>query len=170
MKKGESALTIVFSMIFLAIVITIFYVLFLSSSIGKAEYDITQINIADMNINLMNYLRTPVDDKNIHDLIVDSYYNDNYDDLEKNTENIFNRVYDKERCPFWEIYGDIEDEKFFDYESEFDVRRYTLSASPHNFFRLFNDDIILTRISSIEIIIPENKKAKITLKEGCINE
>ena len=168
MKKGESAITFVFSLIFLAIVITIFYALFLLSSVNKANFSINQVSLSDVNINLINYLRTPLNTTTVYDLMINSYYNNDYRELETLSENIFNRVYDNERCPLWNIKGEINNEKFFEFESKFDARKYTLSQNPRNFLRIFTDDYLATRSSSFDIVFPDNKKAKITLLEGCV--
>ncbi|MEK6907593.1 MAG: hypothetical protein AABW45_03625 [Nanoarchaeota archaeon] len=171
MKKGESAITFVFSLIFIVATITIFYALFSLSSLSNSEFRINQINLADIQINLVNYLRTPLqNNENIADLIVSSYYNDDYKKLQEVSGEIFNMVYDKERCPLWNIKGELDDKKFFEYESKFDVRTYTLSPNPRNFIRLFTDKYILPQEHSLDLIFPDNKKAKITLEEGCIHE
>lgn len=170
MKKGESAITFVFSVIFLVIILLIFYVLFSRSALNKTENIITQINMGDVNINLVNYLMTPLKDKTtIKDLIIHSYYNNDYNDLDKITSGIFNGVYDNERCPLWKITGEINNEKFFDYESEFDIRKYTLRPTIRNFFLIFSNKYLLVRKSSLDLSFPDpNIKAKITLTEGCI--
>ncbi len=172
MKKGESALTFVFSLIFLAVILSIFYVLFLLSSANRTNYVINEVNLGNVNINLINYLRTPItDNKKIFDLILESYYINNYEDLEKITNNIFNKIYNADKCPLWRITGEINNERFFDYESEFDIKKYTLNPGPRNIIHIFTDKSLITRTSSLNLIIPDpNKKLKITLKEGCINE
>lgn len=170
MKKGESALTFIFSVIFLAIILLIFYVLFSKSALNKTENIITQIDVGDVNINLVNYLRTPLKDKTtVKDLIINSYYNNDYKDLDKITSDIFNKVYDNERCPLWEITGDINNKKFFDYESGFDIRKYTLRPTFRNFFLIFSNKYLLVRKSSLDLLFPNpDIKAEITLTEGCI--
>src|SRR3989344_1504187 len=167
MKKGESAITFVFSLIFLAIVITIFYALFLLSSVNKANFSINQVGSSDVNINLINYLRTPVNTTKVYDLMINSYYNNDYKELETLSEDIFNRVYDNERCPLWNIKGEINNGGFFEFESEFDARRYALSPNPRNFLIILTDEYLTLRSSSLDIVFPDNKKAKITLLEGC---
>ena len=171
MKKGESAITFVFSLIFLVILMTIFYSLFLLSSVSKTTYAINQISSGDVNINLINYLRTPFEDEKIQDLIVSSYYNNDYKKLEIETENIFNKIYDKEKCPLWNIKGEIDDDKFFEFESGFDIRKYNRPTPRGNILNLFTQEYLLTKSSSIDLTLPDSsKKAKITLTEGCINE
>ena len=170
MKKADSALTFFASLVLIVIVLILFQVSFLLSSSSKTEFAINQISVANLQINLINYLRTPLKQETVQDLIVDSYYNNKYDELEKISREIFKKVYDKEKCPLWNIKGKVDDNKFFEYESEFDVRKYTLNPNPRNFLNLFNKNYISSKESSIEIILPENKKAKITLIEGCLNE
>lgn len=172
MKKGESAITFVFSLFLLVIVLTIFYVLFLQAALSKAEIAIKQVGAADIQITLINYLKTPLkDNKNVYELIINSYYNDNYNELEKVTEDIFNKVYNKENCPLWNVYGEIDNKKFFDFESEFDIRKYSRPTPRGNILSLFIKDTISTRSTSLDLIFPDkNKKIKITLIEGCVNE
>ena len=172
MKKGESALTFVFSLIFLGIILSLFYFLFLKSSISKSEYAINSINIGDTNINLINYIKTPLEDNsNIYDLIINSYYNNKYEKLDGVTLKIFNEVYDKEKCPLWNIKGEVDGKEFFEYESEFDIRKYTLNPNPRNILQLFNKNYLIARSSSIDLMLPDKtKKMKITLTEGCLNE
>lgn len=171
MKKGESALTFVASLIFLSVTLLIFYALFLQSAANKSEFYIKEIAANDVYINLINYLHYPAEDLDIYELIVKSYYSNDYKKLEEITKNRLNEIYDKERCPLWKITGEIEDKKIFDYESEFDIRKYTLKSSPRNLFLLFNKNKLITKSSSLELLLPEkNKNIKINLEEGCVNE
>jgi hypothetical protein len=171
MKKGEEALTFVFSMIFLVIILFVFFALFSIDSINKKDYVIMGVESAKININLINYLRTPLDDNTtIYDLIVNSYYKDDYDDLERETNNVFNKIYNKDLCPLWKINGKINNNKFFEYESEFDIRKYTLTPNPRgNLFLFTTSNRIYPKSFSIDIKFPELKKDPvITLTEGCV--
>jgi hypothetical protein len=178
MKKAESAMTIVFSLIFLAVILLFFNVIFLQSAASKTQYSINEITLGDTNINLINYLRTPLKDNFvIKDLIIDSYYNNKYEELEKNTEDILNKAYEKEKCPLWKIKGEANNEKIFEYESEFDIRKYTFEFSLRNIFNLavgkyyLVDYTILYRTATFDLELPNpGKKIKITLVEGCKNE
>jgi hypothetical protein len=178
MKKGESALTFVASLILLSIILTIFYILFLQASFNQTKISIQQISISDVQLNLINYLRTPLQDRStIYDLIIKSYYNNDYNELEKVTGEVFNKVYEKEKCPLWNVYGEIDKKKFFDYESSFDIRKYTPEFSLKNLFNSITNRFFLstpylgTRSSSLNLISPNsNRPIKIILVEGCINE
>lgn len=171
MKRGDTALTFFASLILIAIILIFFQALFLLSSFSKTEFAINQVNLANTQINLINYLRTPLQDNSkIIDLVITSYYNDKYDKLEEETEKIFNKIYDKEKCPLWNVKGELDDEEFFEYESGFDARKYTLAPGRGNIFQLFTSKYITTRTISIDLIFPDNKRAKITLREGCLNE
>lgn len=173
MKKGnESGLTIVFSLFFLVIILTLFSVLFSQSAINKTDLATKEINLAELNINLINYLRTPIENGlTVQDLIVNSYYNNDYKKLDNITSNIFNKVYDKEKCPLWDVKGEIDKKEFFEYESEFDIRKYSLQQPPRNILTLFAKDKISPNSYTIEIVLPDkSKKAEITLTEGCLNE
>jgi len=171
MKKGEEALTFVFSMIFIMVILFLFFSLFLIDSITKRDYAIKQIDNGNANINLINYLRTPIKkDYTIYDLIIDSYYNEEYNELEKETSNIFNKIYNKELCPLWNLKGKVNNNKFFEYESEFDIRKYTLTPNPRgNIFLLTTSNRIYPKSFSLELKFPDlDKNSTIVLTEGCI--
>ena len=111
------------------------------------------------------------DKSDVYYLIINSYYGDNYDELEKITEEIFNKAYDKEKCPLWNVYGEIDNKKFFDYESGFDIRKYSKPTPRGNVLSLFTKEYVITKSSSLDLIFSDkNKKLKITLIEGCTNE
>jgi len=55
------------------------------------------------NVFLINYLKTD----NVADLIIESYFNDDFDDLKTKTNEIFTKVFGEKIC--WRLY--IEDKK-----------------------------------------------------------
>ena len=100
MKKGQEELMFVFSLIGLVVVLTIFFIVFNLASHGQAKEKINALESNEININLLNYLRTN-DTKTgyiIADLITYSYYNNNYGDLKRITQEFFDKFHDKEKC------------------------------------------------------------------------
>ena len=61
--------------------------------------------------NLITYLRTPLNDKTIADLILESYANKNYDELQRITKDIFDKEYEKSKSS-WKIEFTTPSEEF----------------------------------------------------------
>ncbi|MBL7147747.1 MAG: hypothetical protein ISS82_02890 [Nanoarchaeota archaeon] len=97
-KKSESGLTIVFSILFLVIVLTIFWVFsFINRGVIREETS-DQLEINNINIDLLNLLRTQVDNITISDLIAKSYNEDDYSKLNSEINNIFENYFDSDYC------------------------------------------------------------------------
>lgn len=76
---------------------------------GRAKASVTE-NIAEFNDNvfLFNYLRYPVEEKTMADLVIKAYIEDDKELLRQETMNFFNELYSQEAE--WQIY--INDELF----------------------------------------------------------
>jgi len=79
----------------------------------RAEASVTA-NIAEFNENLFlfNYLRTPVGDKTIADLVIEAYIKKDYTELESETKNFLILLYSQEKrvCCSWSgagVYGAV---------------------------------------------------------------
>ena len=105
MKKAQEELTFVFSLILLSLLLTLFFIVINIASTSKTEQRIDALVTNEVNINMLNYLRT-IDKKtnqSIIDLIVYSYYNDNYEDLKRVTQEFFDKYHDKQKCQVMQV-------------------------------------------------------------------
>lgn len=115
MKKGVLGTTM--ALVFTAFLLT---ALILSSFI---LVDITADDVGDKiddsvqevtySMSLINYLRTPVGEQMISDVIVDSYLSDDYALLESESEKIFEVMLEEET--YWELIIKGEDEESFEH-------------------------------------------------------
>jgi len=115
-----------FSYIVLVLVLIIFFVLFNAKGCTRSDIkqDISsEIIDIDSETLLLNYLRTPIEvnkeKMTFADLIVISYMNNNYDDLEKITKEYLDPVYNidsKKNWKTWQIkiYDTSNDNIIFD--------------------------------------------------------
>ncbi|MEK6835843.1 MAG: hypothetical protein AABX55_02360 [Nanoarchaeota archaeon] len=169
MKKGTETLTFVFSLIFLALILTFYFLIFSTVATKTVETKIVSLNSISDNINLLNYLRTPTNINNftISDLIIYSYYNKDYQDLEGLSENIFNKIYLENKCPVWILNAKIKDEEFFDVDSDFSLEQLR-GGVRYNILQLFGVEPL--RYTNAQISIPSfnQDKIKISLITGCL--
>lgn len=166
MKKGDTTLTFVFSLVFLALLLTFYFFIFSTVATRTTEIRIVSLSSVSDNVNLLNYLRTPTEKNNfiIADLIIYSYYNKDNQDLEKLTKDIFNKVYPEDKCPVWILNAKIDDDEFFDVDSGFSLEQ--LRGSSRFNLKLFGLEPL--RYSSSQIIIPSfDEDVKVSLITGC---
>jgi len=174
MKKSQEEMMFVFSLILISIVLTIAFITFTLIGKNSVEAKIYALQNNELNINLLNYLRTntSINNFSIADLTAYSYYNKNYDDLERITKDIFNNFYSQEKCPVWSVTGIVGNNEIFKFSSDFSLSKLrTSTAVPRaNILDLFG----VKRINYLEAdaIIPgfNQEKIKIRLIEGCLNE
>ena len=90
----------VFSLILIALLLTLSIIIFSIGGKNKVQGKIDALESNEVNINLLNYLRTN-DTKTgmiTADLIIDAYYKNNYDDIKRITQEFFDKFHDKDRC------------------------------------------------------------------------
>jgi len=109
-KKGV-AVDDFFSLLFVVIVFVIFILVFAVFNTNKdneAKKSIEEkIDKIDGNYNLLQFLRTPIDDKdNVADLVVESYLNDDFDEFRDTADNFFNDIYEPN---WWKLQLDFPD-------------------------------------------------------------
>ena len=100
MKKGQEELMFVFSLILIALILTLSFIIFSIGGKNRVQGKIDALESNEVNINLLNYLRTN-DTKTgmiTADLIMDSYYKNNYDDVKRVTQEFFDKFHDKNKC------------------------------------------------------------------------
>jgi len=102
-KKAEGeGMSIIFSIIFLTLILSIFWVFSFVDRGTIREETSTQIDISNINIDLLNLLRTKVGDTTISDLIVESYANNDYTKLTTEVNYLFLNNFDKDYC--WSLF------------------------------------------------------------------
>ena len=155
MKKGTEEIMFVFSLILISLVLTLAFITFSIAGRGKVEEKVAAINSNEININLLNYLRTK-DENNItlSELITYSYYKKDYKNVVLTLENLIKKVHDKEKCSIY----------------------YLNAVATKNNEKLFEvislGNVETNRISTFILIPtfdPENN-IKINYIEGCKNE
>jgi len=168
MKKGIEPLGFVFALIFLALILIFFYALFSISSQKAAEQTITSLNSFSDKTNLLNYLRTPtkINEFTISDLIVYSYHNKDFNELNTITKDIFNKVYQKDKCPVWILNAKIKDDKFFDTQSDFSIDQLR-GGGRGRLLELFGIKPLIYTNSEIDIPSFNQDKIQVTLTTGC---
>lgn len=95
-KKGLGEFITIISSVFLFIIIAIiFYLLFIAAA--KSSSTLTGIKNFENNNFLLTFLRTPVNEGDMADLIVRNVDNNNFDELKKTTKEILDG-YQKNGC------------------------------------------------------------------------
>lgn len=97
-KAQEEGISITFSIIFLTVVLLLFWIFsFIDKGVIREETS-DQIEINNININLLNLLRTEIDNLTISDLIVKSYNEKDYTILNTEVNSLFENYFDKDYC------------------------------------------------------------------------
>ena len=125
----------------------------------------------EANIILLNYLRTNEAETglNVAELIMSSYHNNNYDNLEKLTKNSFNLVYNEKNCPVWILKGQVNNQNIFDYSSDFSIDRFRPSNNPKSqLLEIFGVRNIDYMSSSMSIPTFNQDKINVILIMGCL--
>ncbi len=160
MKKAQEEIMFVFSLILISLVLTLGFIVCSIAGKNTIEEKITALESNEININLLNYLRTNDAKTNfmIADLITYSYHKDNYDDLERVTKEFFDKYHDKDKCQtiFIAMFDTKDDKKLFEALSRGEA------VSTRDKFSLKSTSIILPTF--------DDNKIKINYAEGCKNE
>lgn len=101
-KADAEGLEITFSIIFLTLILIVFWILSFANRGVIREETSYQIEVNSINIDLMNLLRTEVDNAQISDLIAKSYYDKDYTKLKEKVNSIFTDYFDKNYC--WTLF------------------------------------------------------------------
>ncbi len=157
MKKGQEELGFVFGLVLIFLVLLGSFVLFNAFGKGEVKAKVDALSNDESNINLLNYLRS-FDQKSkliVSDLIVYSYYNKDYKEITRFTEEFLEKYHDKEKCQTIVINAFLikDNSRLFQQISLGDV----------------NGDFHL-RQSSVIIPTLNEDKIKVNYAEGCINE
>jgi len=97
-KADAEGIGMIFSIIFLIIILFLFYSFsFIDKGIVREETS-EQIDLSNININLLSLLRTEVNEFTISELIIDCYSKDDYSKLSTEVNNIFQDYFDKNYC------------------------------------------------------------------------
>ena len=169
MKKGIEPLGFVFALIFLALVLIFFYALFSISSQKAAEQTITSLNSISDKTNLLNYLRTQteINEFTVSDLIVYSYHNKDFSNLDTITKDIFNKVHQKDKCPVWILNTKIKEDKFFEAQSDFTIDQLRGGGPRGRLLEIFGIKPLIFTNSEVGIPSFNQDKIKVTLITGC---
>ncbi len=104
MKKGTEELMFVFSLILISLVLTLAFITFSVAGRGKIEEKVSAISSNEININLLNYLRTKDENNNtLSEIIVYSYYKKDYKNAVLMLENLIKKFHDREKCSIYYI-------------------------------------------------------------------
>ncbi len=160
MKKAQEELMFVFSLIFLVVVLTLFFIIMSIASHDKIKNQIDSLENGEININLINYLRTPTNFNNlsISGLITYSYHTNNYDNLKVITQDFFDKFHDKEKCQTMLINVLTKDGD----------RVFQLISSGNT--KTTKDKFALKSNSIFIPTLDADNKLKVTYVEGCTNE
>lgn len=108
MKKGSETLMFTFATI--GLIIVLFFAWFVFVGFGsdeKIEQELVVKRQLTNNLVLMNVLKSPVEmdgyKGNVADLIVDSYYEDDYQELGETARKILDPLYLENRCYKWNL-------------------------------------------------------------------
>ena len=117
-----------FSYIILTLIFIIFIVIFHSCSHLEQNIGSKSSNL-ESNMILLNYLRTPIEkDITVADLVIESYINNDYSDLEKTTKKHFNPKYSK-KWQSWVLSIKPEKTDKFEIKGDGFDNNYVLSQS-----------------------------------------
>lgn len=98
-KKAQGeGFSMMFSLIFLILIITIFWIFSFTDRGVIREETSHQLSIFNINMDLLNLLRTEVDNLTISDLIVQGYITKDYSKLTTEVNDIFSNNFDKGYC------------------------------------------------------------------------
>lgn len=158
MKKAQEEIMFVFSLILISLVLTLAFITFSIAGKGKVTEKIDALKTNEININLLNYLRTKDTKTNytLAELITYSYYKGNYDDVNDFIKNLFNKYHDKQKCPilFINTFSTKDNQKLFE----------SLSLGEAN-------DYVPRYSTSIKIpTFDKDNDIKVNYLEGCKNE
>ncbi len=96
-KKAVAVDDFLYLLLAMAVFVVFILILTVTNFAAKrdVQMDITQAKVnIDANQNLLYFLKTPIaDDKNIADLIAESYLNDDFGDFDAKAENYLNELY-----------------------------------------------------------------------------
>ena len=149
MKITLSSIVVVFLIIF-------FFFAFSALARDVIKENIEQTKLRDIDINLLNYIRTENDELKVADLIAYYYISKDNNELQELTEDIFNNLNDQQ-CPFWSVRAIKSNNKFFEVNSE-SLKRVTDGQN------------LKTKFSKTEIPSLDNDKIEVILLRGCLNE
>ena len=156
MKKSQQELTFVFGLILLSIILTLSFIMFLTASRGQITKEVNALSGNEINVNLLNYLRTE-DTKTGYTLaesIAYAYDKNDYAGIENAFDELFAKFHDKQKCSI--LYIEAVDEK----NNERLFTAISLSNKIETAPRFLTTTLIPT-------FNPENN-IKITYIEGCL--
>ena len=163
MKKAQEELTFVFGLILIAALLTVSFIVFNILGQNKVKDKITALENNEININLLNYLRT-IDKKTnltMNDLILQSYYNNNFDYVTELTKDILNSYHDKDNC----------EEILINAFTTKDSKKLFQWISLGNSKSTTTEDKFFLEASSITLpTFDSNNDIKVTYVEGCKHE
>ncbi|MEK6933029.1 MAG: hypothetical protein AABW56_04535 [Nanoarchaeota archaeon] len=170
MKKGQEELMFVFSLILIVLVLTLFFIVVSVVGNNRVEEKITSMKSNEVNIDLLNYLKTKTsfNDLTFSELIAYSYSKKDYNEIEKLTKKQFDKYYSQETCNQWILKAEVNNEELFDSASDF-----SLSSSienQRNPFSIFTKKKINYASSSAFIPGFNSEKIIAILILGCENE
>lgn len=156
MKKAQQELTFVFGLILLSVILTLAFIMFLTASKGHITKEVNALTGNEVNINLLNYLRT-LNKETGHTLaesIAYAYDKKDYSEIEKTFDELFAKFHDKQKCSI--LYVEAVSEKS-------NERLFTAIS-------MSNKIESAPRFSTMTIIPTFNPEdnIKITYMEGCL--
>ena len=102
------------------------------------------------------------------ELIAYGYHINNYNDLESLTKDIFNKVYTEDNCPVWILNAQVNDQKIFDFSSDFSIDKLRPSGPRAAILELLGIKNIAYTSSNTLIPTFNQDKIKTTLILGCL--
>ena len=157
MKKGSETLMFVFSVFGLVLVLFFAWFIFLVVGGEKAEQELITNSPLNTDFILLNFLKTPLkigeDNWTISDLILDSYYRNDYKQLEEEANKILNPLYPENICFEWNLELKLMPE---DKELKSIVNK-----------NRFGSDSVKESSLEISLLDDPNKKIKVRLYEEC---
>ena len=170
MKKAQDDLMFVFSLILISLVLTLAFITFSIAGKGSVEERVNSLESNEININLLNYLRTIDDETNLSmsELITYSYHKNNFDDVKKITQDSFNKVYTENNCPVWILNTHLNENKLFEVSSDFNINELRGGGPRGSILKLFGVEPLHYSSSSTYIPTLDKDKIKVSIILGCL--
>ena len=170
MKKGQEELMFVFSLILIVLVLTLFFIVVSVVGNNRIEEKVTAMKGNEVNIDLLNYLKTRTSFNNLtfSELIAYSYSKKDYVEIEKLTKEQFDKYYSQETCNRWILKAEVNNEELFDTASDFSLSDSI--ENPRSIFSIFTKREINYASSSAFIPGFSSEKINVILILGCENE
>ena len=170
MKKGQEELMFVFSLILIVLVLTLFFIVVSVVGNNRIEEKVTAMKGNEVNIDLLNYLKTRTSFNNLtfSELIAYSYSKKDYNEIEKLTKEQFDKYYSQETCNRWILKAEVNNEELFDTASDFSVSDSI--ENPRSPFNMFTKREINYASSSAFIPGFSSEKINVILILGCEKE